>query len=96
MRTKQECYDTIAKAVYKGNITKFDFNIYVTIHQQAHQDLLRLGEPVPEGKKVHDFLRGITDSQCSSIKLNILANTTLMNDFLQAVNYIPSTIDLSI
>jgi hypothetical protein len=52
---------------------------YVAIHQQAHQDLERLGEPMPENKKVQDFLQGITDSQCSNIKLNVLSNPNFMN-----------------
>jgi hypothetical protein len=50
-RTKQECYDSIAKAVYKGSSRTFDFTTYVAIHQHAHQDLLKLGEPVPKNKK---------------------------------------------
>jgi len=52
-RGKQECYDTISKANYQGPRRNFDFSTYVAIHQhQAHQDLQRLGEPVPENKKV--------------------------------------------
>jgi len=62
-RGKQECYDSILKVIYQGNRRNFTFNNYVTIHQQAHQDLARLGEPVPENKKVLDFLNGITDPQ---------------------------------
>jgi hypothetical protein len=63
MRNKQECYDAIAKASYQGPKRNFDFNFYVTIHQQAHHDLIRLGELIPENKKVHNFLNGITDHQ---------------------------------
>jgi len=39
MRSKQECYDSIAKAHNHGNRQNFDFNSYVQVHQQAHQDL---------------------------------------------------------
>ncbi len=95
-RTKQEYYDAISNASYKGNIHQFDFTSYVAVHQQAHKDLLRLGEPMPEGKKVRDFLQGIMDPQCANIKLNVLANPTYMNDFSQAINYIASAIDLII
>jgi len=94
-RGKQECYDSILKAIYQGNRRNFTFNNYVTIHQQAHQDLARLGEPVPENKKVRDFLNGITDPQCSNIKLNVLSNMVFMNDFAQTVNYIASAIDMT-
>jgi hypothetical protein len=51
-RNKQECYEAIAKASYQGPKRNFDFNSYVSIHQQAHQDLVRLGEPVTDNKKV--------------------------------------------
>jgi hypothetical protein len=77
-RSKQECYDAIAKATYQGTKRNFDFSAYVAVHQQAHQDLIRLGEPILENKKVHDFLHGITDPQCSNIKLSVLANPILL------------------
>jgi hypothetical protein len=93
-RSKQQCYDAIAKANYQGARRNFDFSSYVAIHQQAHQDLARLGEPIPENKKVRDFLHGITDSQCSNIKLNVLSNPAFMNSFTQMINYIASAIDL--
>jgi hypothetical protein len=94
-RSKQDCYDAISKANYLGPRRNFDFFSYVGIHQQAHQDLVRLGEPVPENKKVRDFLQGINDPQCANIKLNVLSNMTYMNDFTQAVNDIASAIDMT-
>jgi hypothetical protein len=45
-------------------------------------------------KKVHDFLQGITDPQCTPIKLNILSNQTFMNNFLETMNYMASAIDM--
>jgi hypothetical protein len=93
-RSKQECYDAIAKAHYQGPRRNYDFSTYVHTHQQAHQELIRLGEPIPENKKVRDFLHGITDPQCATIKLSVLSNTALMNDFSQAINYIASAIDM--
>ncbi len=93
-RSKQECYDSIAKAHYHGNRRNFDFNSYVQVHQLAHQDLQRLGEPIPENRKVRDFLMGIVDPQCATITLNVLSNETYMNSFSKAVNYITSAIDL--
>jgi hypothetical protein len=65
-----------------------------TVHQLAHQDLQRLGEPIPENRKVRDFLMGIVDPQCATITLNVLSNETYMNSFSKAVNYITSAIDL--
>lgn len=94
-RSKQQCYEEISQAVYKGYSRNFNFSSYVTIHQQAHQDLMRMGEPVPENKKVRDFLDGITNSQCVNIKFSVISNPIYMNDFLQMVNFCASTIDLT-
>ena len=93
-RSKQECYDAISKSSYQGVKRNFDFSAYVAIHQQAHQDLVRLGEPIPENKKVRDFLQGITDPQCGNIKLNVLSNPIFMNNFAQTINYMASAIDM--
>jgi hypothetical protein len=70
---------------YQGNKRNFDFGTYVAIHQQVHQDLVRLQEPIPMNKKVRDSLQGITNPQCGNIKLNILSNPTFMNNFSQAI-----------
>jgi hypothetical protein len=48
--SKQECYKSIAKASYQAAKHHFDFSSYVAIHQQAHQDIIHLGEPIPENK----------------------------------------------
>jgi hypothetical protein len=90
-RSKQECYNAISKATYQGAKHNFDFGTYVAIHQQANQDIVRLGEPIPENKKVRDFLQGITDPQC---KLNVLSNPTFMNSFAQTINYMAGAIGL--
>jgi hypothetical protein len=57
--------------------------------------LVRLSEPIPKNKKLCDFLNGITDPQCANIKLNVLSNTTYMNDFHAMVNYVVSAIDMT-
>jgi hypothetical protein len=64
------------------------------MHQQARQVLARLGEPIPENKKVHDFLSGILYPLCASIKVMVLLSDALMNNFLQAANYIAGAIDM--
>jgi hypothetical protein len=93
-RSKQDCYQMITHANYQGPHRNYDFNTYVSTHQQAHQELPRLGEPVPENKKVRDFLSGISDPLCTSIKLTVLSSNTLMNNFLQAANYVAGAIDM--
>jgi hypothetical protein len=55
---------------------------------------VHLGEPILENKKVRDFLQGITDPQCGNIKLNVLSNPIVMNNFAQTINYMASVIDM--
>lgn len=43
---------------------------------------------------MRDVLHGIKDLQRTMIKLNILSNTTLLNDISHAINYIASAIDM--
>jgi hypothetical protein len=93
-RSKQDCYQMITCANYQGPHRNYDFNTYVSIHPQAHQELSRLGEPVPENKKVRNFLSGFSDPLCTSIKLSALFSNTLMNNFLQAANYVAGAIDV--
>jgi hypothetical protein len=93
-RSKQDCCQMITRANYQGPHCNYDFNIYVLTHQQAHQELSRLGEPVPENKKVRDVLSGISNPLCTSIKLTALSSNTLMNNFLQAENYVTGAIDM--
>jgi hypothetical protein len=49
---RQECYDAIAKASYEGPKRNFDFNSYVSIHQQAHQYLIRLVNPYQKTRRL--------------------------------------------
>jgi hypothetical protein len=87
------CYVNMDKARmlsvhYQGPRRNYDFSAYVAVHQQANQDSLHLNEPIPENKTVRDFLTGITDSQCTPIKLNGVANKVFLNNFLETDNYI--------
>jgi len=60
-RLKQAAYKSITKVIYQGTRRNFEFSTYVTIYQRAHQALAKYNEPVPESKKVRDFIEGITD-----------------------------------
>jgi hypothetical protein len=51
IHTKQECYQLIAKAYYQGPHRNYDFNTYISTHQQAHQDLMQLNESVQKIRK---------------------------------------------
>lgn len=93
-RLKTSAYSSIQKANYQGPRRNFEFSSYVTIHQKAHENLARYGEPVPELKKVRDFLDGISDPRCSAIKLAVQASPLYMNNFNEMVNYVSGAIDL--
>ncbi len=56
-RSKQDCYQMITRANYQGPHRNYDFNTYISTHQQAHQELSHIGDPVPENKKVREFLQ---------------------------------------
>jgi hypothetical protein len=50
IRLKASAYASIRRAEYKGS-KNFDFELYPRIHTQAHIDLARYGEPVPEQRR---------------------------------------------
>ena len=94
IRMKTAAYASIKWAEYKG-AKNFDFDLYKKIHTQAHADLKQYGEPVPETKKVKDFLDGITDASLQPVKFTIAGFPNLMNNFTEASNYIGQIIDLN-
>jgi hypothetical protein len=51
-RVKDNAYSAIAAAKYYGERKKFSFETYVTIHQEAFEDLEQYGEHVSEEKRV--------------------------------------------
>ncbi|MGH3053398.1 MAG: hypothetical protein ACRDL7_00285 [Gaiellaceae bacterium] len=87
-RNKDEAYASITRATYQGERKNFTFETYTNIHQRAHQDLQRLGEPVPEMKKVRDFLLHIHDPQLVAGKSTVLATPTMLENFTEASNFL--------
>ncbi len=94
IRMKTAAYASIKRAEYKG-AKNFDFDMYKRIHTQAHADLKRYGEPVPEMKKVKDFLDGITEITLQPVKYTIAGFLHLMNNFSEAANYIGQIVDIN-
>ena len=78
---KQAAYASIASSAYTGPRRGFTFANYVALHQAAHNELLDLDEPVPESKKVTDFMKGIRDPNLSMGKTAILGDITKLGDF---------------
>jgi len=94
IRLKAEAYAAIRQAEYKGS-KNFSYELYRCIHTQAHSDLAHFGEPVPEVKKVKDFLDRISDSTLQPVKYTIAGFSHLMSNFHEAANYIGNIIDLN-
>ena len=92
-RNKEAAYASITCAEYLGDRRNFTFETFVTLHQQAHLDLERYGEAVPESKKVRDLLAGIKDGNALAAKLAVQANPLFLNDFTQATNFLATTLD---
>ena len=78
---KQRAYASIATARYAGPRRNWNFQKYVQKHQDGHNELADLGEPVPETKKVTDFLAGISDPRLSNAKDIVLGNPQYLQDF---------------
>jgi hypothetical protein len=85
---KAKAYASLANATYRGTRRGFTFDNYIAVHQEAHNELLDLDEPVPESKKVTDFLKGIQDSSLQIGKTVILADPKKMGDFEECQQYL--------
>ncbi len=84
---KTSAYATISNARYSGQKKTFPFARYVEIHQTAHNTLEELGEPVPETKKVTDFLAGISDPRLSNAKDTVLGDAAKLQNFEECQQY---------
>jgi len=89
---KKKAYGMIALAEYKGHQKNYPFSSYVTQHQKAHNELLDCGEPIPESKKVTDFLNGITDPTMHAAIVFINGDMTKLNDFDACQQYLSSLV----
>ena len=54
--TKGAAYHAIQTCSYAGEKTRFGYEDYVQIHARAHGVIQENREPIPEQKKVTDFL----------------------------------------
>ena len=92
-RNKEAAYASITHSEYLGDRCAFTFKTYVTLHHQAHLDLERYGEAVPESKKVRDLLAGIKDGNALATKLAVQARPLFLNDFTQVTNFLATALD---
>jgi|GWRWMinimDraft_5_1066013.scaffolds.fasta_scaffold02110_2 hypothetical protein len=89
---KAMAYAKIAAARYSGQKRNFTFDNYVEQHQDGHNTLADLEEPVPETKKVTDFLSGITDPRLNNSKDVILGDVAKLQDFEACQQYLKTLI----
>jgi hypothetical protein len=95
-RVKDHAHSSIAAAKYHGEKKRFSFETYVTIHQEAYEDLEQYGEHVSEEKRVRDLLQGIKDPSINAAKEAILANANLRSNFTSAVTHLATSLQLNL
>ena len=89
---KALAYATLNTSSYRGPRRGYSFANYVSLHQEAHNELLDLDEPVPETKKVTDFLKGIQDTALAVGKSIVLGDPLKMSDFEECQQYLGTLI----
>ncbi|KAI2497148.1 hypothetical protein MHU86_17351 [Fragilaria crotonensis] len=78
---KNKAYASIASSNYRGIRKQFTFAQYVAIHLAAHNELEDCNEPIPETKKVSDFLAGISDSSLEAGITCVLSEDRYQDSF---------------
>jgi hypothetical protein len=78
---KNKAYLSISSSSYKGHRKTYTFAQYVAIHQAAHNELEDCNEPMPETKKVSDFIRGISDPSLEAGVTCVLSDDKYSSDF---------------
>jgi hypothetical protein len=89
---KAKAYALVASASYTGK-GKFSFDQYVGRHQKAHNALLELDEPVPETKKVRDFMDGIRDPKLENALSHILGDRMKLESFEECQQYLKTVVE---
>ena len=89
---KMKAYSSIKQSVYRGPRRGFTFDSYVSLHQEAHNELLDLEEPVSELKKVTDFLKGIQDPELKAGKVAVLGDPTKLGSFQETQQFLKTLV----
>jgi hypothetical protein len=86
--TKDEAYNLIQTTQYMGKKRHFNFEKYLMIHIKAHQDLVDNGEPMPESRKVREYLDHINCNEMEASVANVLADVGKSENFIATTNYL--------
>jgi hypothetical protein len=92
---KTKAYASISSATFCGQRRGFTFDNHISIHQDAHSELLDLEEPVPESKKVTDFLKGIQAPGLEVGKQVILGDAVKMGNFKECQQFLSTLLNNS-
>jgi hypothetical protein len=93
---RAEAYKKISDAKFVGGSnTRYKFANYISDHQQGHNELQRLGEPVPETKKVTDFLHGIVNPELRTAIVFVRGTPDLLGNFERCQQYL-NTVHLNL
>jgi hypothetical protein len=84
----------IKQSVYRGPRHGFTFDSYVSLHQEAHNELLDLEVPVSESKKVTDFLKGIQDPELKAGKVAVLGDLTKLGSFQRTQQFLKTLVHM--
>ena len=85
---KAASYKLIRDATFTGRAHSYSLDKYIAVHQKAHNELLSLNEPVPETKKVSDFLAGITGDILQTSKEVIAGSPSKHSSFEACQQYL--------
>jgi hypothetical protein len=92
---KTKAYASISSATFRGQRRGFNFDNYISIHLDGHNELIDLEEPVPESKKVTDFLKGIQAPGLEVGKQVILGDATKMGNFKECQQFLSTLLNNS-
>jgi hypothetical protein len=92
MIRKQKAYTALKNLAFTGPRKHWTFSQFVTGHQKAHNELEACGEPVPETKKVTDFLGGIADPSLNAGLANVYGDTNRLQSFEACQQYLSTIV----
>jgi hypothetical protein len=92
MIRKQKAYTALKNLAFTGPRKHWTFAQFVTGHQKAHNKLEACHEPVPETKKVTDFIGGIADPSLSAGLANVYGDTAKLQSFEACQQYLSTIV----
>jgi hypothetical protein len=88
MIRKQKAYAQLQTLRFSGPYKSWTFAQYIKEHQTQHTELHDCQKPVPEPKKVTDFLARITESSLGNGLLFVYSNPNLLGNFDDCQKYL--------